>query len=415
MVWTGYSVGALLERTRQQNRLLTERSEDLAKARDAAEAASAEKATLLANMSHEIRTPMTSVLGLSELLLREDLAPASLEHVEQIRLSACSLVAIINDILDFSKLEAGRVSLKLSPVELRVVVTRTLAGLTVEAREQGLCIPVEVSSEVPAWVELDALRFGQVLLNLVGNAVKFTDEGSVRVSVTAAPRGDGLALQLVVADTGVGISAEDQAQIFEQFSQGAAGSQRDTGTGLGLTITRQLVDLMGGEILLESDVGRGAKFSVELPTRSVDAPAAALESEPEHEVDAALSVLVVEDNEMNRKILAKMLRLLGVAPSVACDGREALEAVRAGNFDLVLMDCRMPVMDGLQATRAIRAAETPGSVGPRIIALTGNASEEDAALCREAGMDGLMAKPVALGQLREVLSETEVADRSGPA
>ena len=410
MVWSGYSVGALMERTWQQNQLLVERSEALTKARDDAQAASAEKASLLANMSHEIRTPMTGVLGLSELLLRGDIEAEDRQHVEQIQQSASSLVAIINDILDFSKLEAGRVSLKPAPVQVRTAVGRSLAGLVVEAREKGLLFSIDVDPDVPPWIELDALRLGQVLLNLAGNAVKFTDEGEVRVAVTSRADCDGLVLKIEVTDTGDGISVEDQAQIFEHFSQGSAGGERGTGTGLGLTITRQLVDLMRGELRLESTVGQGSTFWIELPTRVVDAPA--VQPQGHVQVDASLSVLVVEDHELNRKILCRMLETLGLAPSVACNGREAVAAVSEGRFDLVLMDCRMPVMDGLEAARAIRAAEADGSSRVRIVALTGNTSAEDLDACRRAGMDGMVPKPVALEDLRALLAEISARERA---
>ncbi len=372
---------------------------ELARARDAALQASRVKSEFLANMSHEIRTPMNGVLGLTDLLLASDLQPSERELAEGIHRSGIALLTIINDILDLSKLEAGRMTLSKEPFDLLTLCNDVVSLLSARADQRGLRLRLELAPNVPlAWLG-DAGRLRQVLLNLIGNALKFTPSGEVVVQARAdgepVPR-----LVIDVRDTGIGIPADRLDAVFDSFTQ-ADGSitRRFGGTGLGLSITRQLVELMGGEIRVSSEVGRGSTFTCVLPLpvvgRETVAPPPPPAAEPRAPLPPlGLNVLLVEDNAINRLVATKLLREWRCTQTSAEDGSEALDRMRSGGFDVVLMDVQMPVMDGLTAVAHWRAIErTLGGHTP-VVALTAHAMDGDRERCMEAGMDDYVSKPL---------------------
>ncbi len=383
----------------------------LAAARDVADAASRAKSEFLANMSHEIRTPLHGVLGMAALLLDTPLSPAQREQLQTIHGSGLALVDIINDILDFSKIDAGKLSLEAIDFDPRVLVREATAVVALRAQEKGLVFTTQIAAAVPAAVRGDPVRLRQVLVNLLGNAVKFTASGSVTLSVglTGADE-EAVGLRCEVRDTGVGIAAEAQTRVFESFTQSdSSTTRRFGGTGLGLAICRRLVTLMGGEIGLESAPGRGSEFWFTAKLARATAPLPAAEATGASGSPGSRSqlrrarVLVAEDNLVNQRVATAMLAKLGQDVEVAQHGREAVERWRARPFDLVLMDCQMPEMDGFTATRAIRSEEVGGRRVP-IVAMTAFAMKGDRERCFAAGMDDYIAKPMPLAALADVLA-----------
>jgi len=374
----------------------------------AAEAANEAKSAFLATMSHEIRTPLNGVLGMAQAMAADELSPVQRDRLEVVRRSGESLLAILNDVLDLSKIEAGRFELESIPFDLGDLAKGAHSAFTAIANKKGLSFDLTVAPAAQGVYLGDPTRVRQILYNLIANALKFTEQGEVRVTAARDPGG---ALTLTVADTGCGIEPERLSSLFEKFVQADASTTRKYGgTGLGLAICRELTHLMGGSISAESKAGVGSSFVVSLPLPQVDeAPAApAAESgtaEAPRLPSLKIRVLAAEDNTVNQLVLKTLLHQIGVEPVVVENGVQAVEAWEASEWDVILMDMQMPEMDGLAATRMIRAGEAAGR-RPRtpIIALTANAMSHQIQQCVEAGMDGHVAKPIEARRLFEALA-----------
>jgi signal transduction histidine kinase/CheY-like chemotaxis protein len=363
-------------------------------ARRRAEDANFAKSQFLANMSHEIRTPLTGVIGMTEQALDGPLTEQKRATLEIVRESARLLLTVLNDILDLAKIEAGAMRIENIRFEPRRTIGQAVNLMRAQAATKGIELTATIEDCVPSWLLGDPYRVQQIVLNLVGNAIKFTSCG--KVTVTAACTGEGW-LEITVSDTGIGIPADKLALLFRKFSQvDASMSRRYGGTGLGLAIARDLATLMGGGIRVESCEGEGSKFTVSLPLPATSPPAVGPE-EPVFERLTGLRVLLVEDNSVNRIVVERLLQKLGCETQIAANGREAIEM--AASADVILMDCQMPEMDGLEATRRIR---TSGLQTP-IIALTAHALSEEERNCREAGMDDFLTKPLDLAALDAAL------------
>jgi signal transduction histidine kinase/ActR/RegA family two-component response regulator len=405
------SFNEMAAQLQQREAELAARTTALAAEHDRALEASRLKSEFLATMSHEIRTPMNGIIGMADLLAATRLTGEQAEFAQVIRTSGDALLTVINDILDLSKIEAGRVQLEKENFSVRIVVTEVINLLTTAARTKGLRLMPTVATELPPLCTGDPARLRQVLLNLVGNALKFTEQGEVCVNVTYAAETAHFAVQ----DTGIGIAPDQVQWLFAPFVQADGSHTRKYGgTGLGLTISKRLVELMGGEIGVESEPGVGSRFWFTIPLASAGTEAGLAAAVPAGTLPADQAgtggegetqttqpeILLVEDNVVNQKVVMRQLQRLGYTAALAANGREAVEAARRHQYNLILMDCQMPELDGFEATRLIRNAEATGELHTPIIAMTANAMAGDREACLAAGMDDYLAKPLHIKDLQ---------------
>ncbi len=403
-------------------------AERLVKARKEAEAATRAKASFLANMSHEIRTPMNGVLGFAELLQASPLDAEQHRQVGLIVSSAEALLALLNDILDISKVDAGRLEIVREGIDLDARVAECTALIEPLAEARGLTVTFESDPVLPGWVIGDALRLRQILLNLLGNAVKFTENGGITVRTMLREDAGAQWIDIAVIDTGIGIEPARQTEVFEEFAQAESDTaQRFGGTGLGLAISRRLAGLMGGMLSMDSEPGKGTIVTLSIPLTVADpvycAPVMAPRAAPAPASRSDIYVLLAEDLDINREVIGAMLARLGCRVDYAEDGREAAAFVETADdagtpYDIVFMDVQMPYLDGMAATGLIRALKTASAATP-IVALTANGFPEDIEACLAAGMDAVLAKPVRIGDLDAAIADWATnrgsAETSAPA
>jgi PAS domain S-box-containing protein len=386
------------------------RAEDVLRAsKEVAEAATRSKSDFLANMSHEIRTPMNAVIGMTCLLLDEELTIRQKEYVETIRSSGEALLDIINDILDISKIEGGMMDLELQPFSLQRCIEESISLGAENAAKKGLKMEYGIEHDIPSIFLGDYARLRQILVNLIGNAVKFTEKGCISIMVSGKKiDGGSYEIHFAVKDTGIGIPEDKADRLFQLFSQvDASTARRYGGTGLGLAISKKLVEMMNGKFWVESRTGMGSTFHFKIEVHpTLIAPidtgksASCIKAVYHGDHDQPLHILLAEDNLINQRVALHMLAKMGLKADIACNGHEVLQALELQSYDVVLMDVQMPGMDGLETTKAIRKRWPDG---PRIIAMTAAAFKSDREMCLEAGMDDYIRKPVRIEELAKAL------------
>ncbi|HWU62919.1 MAG TPA: ATP-binding protein [Ensifer sp.] len=420
------SVGFLIFTLRRQLKAVREAglgfeamANDLASAYNAADAGNRAKSQFMATMGHEIRTPLNAILGTAELLELSDISTDVRGNIQTIRSSGEALLEILNEILDYSKIEYGKLEIEMRPVNLAELSRTVIDIMASRAKERRNALVLDMPDRLQhPWIKSDPTRLRQIILNLVSNAIKFTDNGTVTLRVRELSGSNGRqSLRIEVQDTGIGIDEAGRRKLFKPFSQvDASISRRFGGTGLGLTISKEIAERLGGRMGVESEMGRGSMFWLEMRVEATEAPDAA----PPYERPTgfaplgSLKVLLVEDNKVNQQLALRFLERLGQKADLAVHGREAVEAAATKRYDLILMDMQMPVMDGIEAARAIRGGDGPSRQSP-IIAMTANASDDDRDACLKAGMDGFEPKPITLKRLHGVLAHVaELAAEKSP-